>query len=239
MPPPKQPQSPAVHQRLRRQIESLELAPGTRLSEVALAERLGVSRTPVREAIRQLSHEGLVSFTPGEVARVAPISLQHVRSLFEFRMILEPAALHMITVDGSNNAVSLDDFRAINDELDQLAEEFDSFAQQDLARRFYALTERFDQAITETCHNELLATTIVHRRGQTIRLRGIAHAHPQRLEHSLDEHRRMCRAVLDGEPSTAESELLEHLSATMRSIVDSLTHEIRSGGIDVAFGPLT
>lgn len=57
--------SEAVYERLRQDIESLRLKPGAKLSEIQLGEELGASRTPVREAIRQLSREGLVDFVPG------------------------------------------------------------------------------------------------------------------------------------------------------------------------------
>jgi DNA-binding GntR family transcriptional regulator len=169
----------AVYRELRAQIESWELGPGARLSEVAIAERLGASRTPVREAIRRLSREGLVRFTPGEVAQVAPISLRGVRALFEFRMVLEPAAVRMVTLDALSSPVLLAPFRQIVDELEEVSSELGNVPREQSMTRFYALAERFDQAVINACHNEPLATTIADRRGQTARLRGIAHADPR------------------------------------------------------------
>ena len=89
--------------------------------------------------------------------------------------------------------------------------------------RFYELAERFDQAVITACHNEPLATTIADRRGQTARLRGIAHADPRGMERSLEEHRRICRAVLDGDPDAAARELAHHLAEILRTIIDGLT----------------
>jgi DNA-binding GntR family transcriptional regulator len=224
----------AVYRELRSQIESWELGPGARLSEVALAERLGASRTPVREAIRRLSREGLVRFTPGEVARVAPISLRGVRALFEFRMILEPAAVRMVTLDALSAPVLLAPFRQIADELDEVAADLADQPREEPATRFYALTERFDQALIKACHNEPLATTIADRRGQTARLRGIAHADPRGMERSLEEHRRICRAMLDGDPDAAARELTHHLAETLRTIIEGLTSNAgRDGALDI------
>ena len=228
----------AVYRALRAQIESWELGPGARLSEVAIAERLGASRTPVREAIRRLSREGLVRFTPGEVAQVAPISLRGVRALFEFRMILEPAAVRMVTMDALTSPVMLAPFRQIADELEEVAADLDGDPPDELATRFYELTERFDQAVIAACHNEPLATTIADRRGQTARLRNIAHADSRGMERSLEEHRRICRAVLDGDPDGAARELSQHLAETVRSIIDQLTRDAgRHGGLDIEILP--
>jgi DNA-binding GntR family transcriptional regulator len=228
----------AVYRQLRAQIESWELGPGARLSEVVIAERLGASRTPVREAIRRLSREGLVRFTPGEVAQVAPISLRGVRALFEFRMILEPAAVRMVTLDGLSSPALLAPFRQIADELDELAVDLHSHPREELVERFYELAERFDQAVITGCHNEPLATTIADRRGQTARLRFVAHADPRGVERSLEEHRRICRAMLDGDPDAAARELAHHLAEVLLAVVDGLTRDAgRIGGMDIEVLP--
>jgi DNA-binding GntR family transcriptional regulator len=228
----------AVYRQLRAQIESWELGPGARLSEVAIAERLGASRTPVREAIRRLSREGLVRFTPGEVAQVAPISLRGVRALFEFRMILEPAAVRMVTLDALSAPILLAPFRQIADELEEVAADLGTAPRDELSPRFYELAERFDQAVIKACHNEPLATTIADRRGQTARLRRIAHVDPRGMERSLDEHRRICRAMLDGDPDGAARESAHHLAETLRSITEGLTRDAgRIGGVDIEILP--
>lgn len=227
----------AVYLRLRELIETMELPPGAQLSETSLAERLDASRTPVREAIRQLSHEGLISFTPGSGARVAPISLHGVRTLFEFRMILEPAALRMVAEDGRSRPELLTEFTDIAAELDAMADRVDTAPHAELAPHFYRLTERFDRAVTATCHNEQLARTIAHQRGQSARLLEVAHSATERLPGSAREHRHMCRAVLDGEAEEAAAALTEHLSRTRQAIIEQLTHGIDAGTLDVEIGP--
>lgn len=222
--------SETVYRRLRGEIESMWLAPGARLSEVALAERLQASRTPVREAIRRLAREGLVAFAPGEVAEVAPISLRGVQELFEFRIVLEPAAVRMVALDGLKKPELLTEFREIAGELSELADLLGSTPDDQFGEQFYALTERFDRAIMTSCHNEPLTSTIADRRGQTARLRGIAHGDPQRMAGSLAEHRRMCEAIVGGDPETAARELSQHLAETQRAITDGLTG--RRGGCD-------
>ena len=78
-----------VFETLRQKILKGELKPGERLIEVALAQRLGVSRTPVREAIHKLEQEGLVVMAPRKGAQVATISAQSVRDVLEVRKAME------------------------------------------------------------------------------------------------------------------------------------------------------
>ena len=82
-----------VFTRLRRQILRGELKPGERLMEISLANRLGVSRTPVREAIRKLENEGLVEMVPRRGAHVAEITRQELNDVLEVRRSLEELAI--------------------------------------------------------------------------------------------------------------------------------------------------
>lgn len=98
---------------LRRRILSGQLAPGTPLRQEALAEELGVSRIPLREAIRLLSSEGLVDLRPHRGAYVAPLSMEEVREFFDLRVQLEPWLLRLsvphLTEDDLKQAEALVD----------------------------------------------------------------------------------------------------------------------------------
>ena len=82
-----------VFTRLRRQILRGEMKPGERLMEISLANRLGVSRTPVREAIRKLENEGLVVMVPRRGAHIAEITQQELLDVLEVRNSLEVLAI--------------------------------------------------------------------------------------------------------------------------------------------------
>ena len=82
-----------VFMTLRRQILRGELKPGERLMEISLANKLGVSRTPIREAIRMLEHEGLVVMVPRRGAHVAEITRQELNDVLEIRKTLEVLAI--------------------------------------------------------------------------------------------------------------------------------------------------
>ncbi|WP_216590049.1 GntR family transcriptional regulator [Streptomyces brasiliscabiei] len=230
--------SEAVYERLKGDIESLRLRPGAKLGEVQLGEELGASRTPVREAIRRLAAEGLVDFVPGEVARVAAISLGGVRALFEFRMLLEPRAAASVATAGAADERSLVPFRELLARLEEFDESFralDATAQSGSYQEFYEVTEGFDLAVIATCPNPYLARTIRDLRSQTVRLRHISHSGPRRMLTSLEEHRAMLKAITKGDAHAAEAASRHHLAQTQHALIDGLTSQdlYLGGGMQV------
>ncbi|MEV6385304.1 GntR family transcriptional regulator [Streptomyces sp. NPDC051773] len=224
----------AVYERLKGDIESLRLRPGAKLSEVQLGEELGASRTPVREAIRRLAAEGLVDFVPGEVARVAPISLGGVRALFEFRMMLEPRAAASVATAGAADERVREPFRALLARLEEFEESFrarDAAEQARSYQEFYEVTEAFDQAVVAACRNPYLARAIRDLRGQTARLRHLSHSGPRRMLTSLEEHRAMLAAVVRGDAEGAEAAGRHHLVQTQQALIDSLMERDFGGGL--------
>ncbi|MFF6783471.1 FCD domain-containing protein [Streptomyces sp. NPDC012510] len=231
--------SEAVYARLRGDIESLRLRPGAKLSEVQLGEELGASRTPVREAIRRLAREGLVDFVPGEVARVASISLGGVRALFEFRMLLEPEATASVATSGTVDDRVLVPFRELLEQLDEFDSAFRALSaaeQERVDQGFYDLTEMFDQAVVAACRNPYLARTISDLRSQTARLRHLSHSGPRRMLTSLEEHRAMLKAITRGDAQAASAACRHHLAQTLQAHLDSLTAHDFSLGPEVEMG---
>ncbi|MFD7500112.1 GntR family transcriptional regulator [Streptomyces sp. NPDC059850] len=226
----------AVYERLKGDIESLRLRPGAKLSEVQLGEELGASRTPVREAIRRLAQEGLVDFAPGEMARVAAISLGGVRALFEFRMLLEPRAVTAVATAGASDERVLGPFHELLERLEEFDASFralDTAGQVRSYQEFYDLAEGFDQAVIAACRNPYLARTIRDLRSQTVRLRNISHSGPRRMLTSLEEHRAMLKAITQGDARAAKAACLHHLAQTLQALIDSLTGEDPTFGADV------
>ncbi|MFD9195332.1 GntR family transcriptional regulator [Streptomyces phaeochromogenes] len=226
--------SEAVYQRLRSDIESLRLKPGSKLSEVLVGEELGASRTPVREAIRRLAREGLVDFVPGEVARVAPISIGGVRALFDFRMLLEPRAAALISAAGAVNEGVLVPFRDLLVRLDEFEASFRALPpdRQIMAfGDFYELSEGFDQAVITGCRNSYLARTIRDLRSETVRLRHLSHSGPRRMLTSLEEHRAMLKAITQQDAQAAEAASRHHLAQTLQALIDSLVAQDAAIGI--------
>jgi DNA-binding GntR family transcriptional regulator len=208
-----------VHRRLKEQIELGELAPGTPLSELSLVEHTGASRTPVREALRRLAAEGLVDLTPRQGARVSRVSLQSVRDLFDFRSMLEPAAVRQATEAAATDQELRRTFTEMRTEFARIQRRVPS---QDRSRAFYALADRFDWAIIGATRNEHLRRTIAELRPHTARLRNLSHVDPQRIEVSVAEHLAICEALLAGDADGAAAGISEHLAQSLATIFRNL-----------------
>ncbi|MFC9363113.1 GntR family transcriptional regulator [Rhodococcus sp. NPDC057014] len=218
--------SEQVYAQLRESILDGTLRPGESLSVISIGERFSASRTPVRRALVQLEAEGLVSLVDRQGVRVAPISIQGVRDLFELRMLLEAAAVRMVADTIDSVPAARQAFTEILDGLDPLADQAPSDQRRD---RFYELAEAFDQAVIAHTRNEHLARSIAELRPHSARLRIIAHSRPQRLDTSLAEHRTMCRAILAGEGDAAANACTGHLAETQRTILDAVINPVGSG----------
>ncbi|MBJ7451193.1 MAG: GntR family transcriptional regulator [Blastococcus sp.] len=208
-----------VHRQLKEEIELGELAPGTPLSELSLAERTGASRTPIREALRRLASEGLVDLVPRQGARVSRVSLQSVRDLFDFRALLEPAAMRQATEAAAADAALRRSFAAMRTEFTRVVRRAPS---QSRSRAFYELADRFDWAIIGATRNEHLRRTIAELRPHTARLRNLSHVDPARVEVSVAEHLRMCDALLAGDADGAAAAISEHLAESLATIFRNL-----------------
>jgi DNA-binding GntR family transcriptional regulator len=208
-----------VHAQLKEQIELGELAPGTSLSELWLVERTGASRTPVREALRRLAAEGLVDLAPRLGARVSRVSAQSVRNLFEFRQLLEPAAIRQATEAAATDPAVRDVFAEMRAGFAQIQRRSPS---QERSRAFYELADRFDWAIIDATRNEHLRRAIAELRPHTARLRNLSHLDPKRTEVSVGEHLAICDALLAGDGDAAADLIAEHLAQSLRTIFRNL-----------------
>ncbi|WP_454917749.1 GntR family transcriptional regulator [Xanthobacter sediminis] len=187
------------------EITSGRLAPGTALEEVEIARRYGVSRTPVREAIRDLAASGLVEARPHRSALVARPSTERLRGMFDVMAELEClcatlAAVHMSAVE-----------RAA---LERLHADLAAAIHAGEEAQCNALDERFHAAVNIGCHNDYLAelaeaTRIRLRPFLKDKYRGL-----ERLAQSYAEHERVLTAILRGERAEAGDAMRAHVLTT-------------------------
>ena len=190
---------------LRELILSAQLAPGSRLGEVELAERLGVSRTPVREALTRLAAEGLVEIVANRGARVATWSTEQLREIFELRLRLEPYAVRVAVPNLSDDQLT---------ELDELATAMTRVGKPGPAQDLGAIVElnrRFHGMFIDAAGSPPLAGT----------LRGVTHAAvvhqnfhdytADALKRSLQHHVEMVAAARAGDGDWAEAIMRAHL----------------------------
>lgn len=205
--------SDAAYGRLREEILHWRLLPGTSLSEIELAERLGVSRTPLRAALARLALEGLVDTSRGRTGVVSEVSAETITELFELREALETQAVRLVAR------------RAEPAVFERLAARFGD-APRLLAENgidaYYELVAEFDAALDHALGNPVYLGALDGVRLHLARARRIATDNPERLVRSAEEHRLICAALRDGDGALAASATTVHLQAALTTILDTL-----------------
>ncbi|WP_028266096.1 GntR family transcriptional regulator [Arthrobacter sp. MA-N2] len=196
---------------LRKDIMEWRLLPGTVLAEVEQSERLGVSRTPVREALGRLNAEGLTTAAGGRGVVVTDISLEDIDELFELRETLEVKAAALAAERGE---------RAVFGELHaRLLEAPKLLNDSDPARHaYYALVARLDEAIDEAISNSYLAQAMRSLRVHLVRVRRLAADDAERLNAAAAEHAAIAEAIAAGNPRLAEAATILHLHRSLSHV---------------------
>ena len=202
-----------VFETLRQKILKGELKPGERLIEVALAQRLGVSRTPVREAIHKLEQEGLVVMAPRKGAQVATISAQSVRDVLEVRKAMECLAVCL--------AIS----RITPQEriaLRQAEEAFAASSRGNDLRLIAQKDEEFHKVIYMTTKNPKLDMLLNNLREQMYRYRFEYIKDANMREDLRREHREITDAIIKGECERAKAAISIHIDNQEENILKNL-----------------
>lgn len=204
--------SDAAYEQLRQEIIDWVLEPGTLLGEIETAERIGVSRTPIREALTRLTAEGLVAAS-GRTSVVAPLSRKHVVELFELRETLETQAARLAARrrDPERFGELLAEFRRGPEEGHVLEE-----------RRPYFLSSELDSAIDEAADNRYLRSALEDIRGQIARVRFHARSNTERLARATSEHTQIVEAILQGDEVFAAQATAVHLRNSLAHVLGSL-----------------
>jgi GntR family transcriptional regulator, rspAB operon transcriptional repressor len=204
--------SDVAYEQLRQEIIDWVLKPGTLLSEIETAERVGVSRTPIREALTRLAAEGLVSAS-GRTAMVAPLSRKRVIELFELREALETQAARLAA-----RRRRPERFAALLEEFRRGPEP----GQEVDPKRPYFLANELDAAIDEAADSRYLQTALEDIRGQIARVRFHAHSNVGRLARATFEHMQIVEAILEGDELFASQATAVHLRNSLSNVLDSL-----------------
>jgi DNA-binding GntR family transcriptional regulator len=191
----------SIHERIKADILAGRIPPGQALQEEELAQRLGASRTPVREALRMLQSDGLVVIIPNRGAAVTEISFQHIIEAYELRELLEPYAGRV----GANRA----DLAEV-ERLERLQRQVSSRpATLDDALAFDLADEELHDFVVRSSRNGLLEQTV--RKARVITRRALLIVAPERYERSAKEHLAILAAYRRRDGERAERALREHL----------------------------
>lgn len=202
-----------VLEEIREAIKNGVLKPRERLMEIQLAEELGVSRTPIREALRKLELEGFIVMVPRKGAYVADISFKDIADVFEIRTALEGLA------------ASLAAERITDEELEEmerlLVEKADAISCQDM-ERLVEVDTRFHEAIYKASRNQRLWTIINNLREQIQRFRTTSLSYPGRMKQSLQEHCQIVEAIQSRDPQIARQLAQEHIENAEHIMIESI-----------------
>jgi len=200
---------------LREQIIDGDLAPGTLLAEVEQSSRLGVSRTPLREALSRLAADGLVAAHSGRGLVVTDVPLTRIAELFEVRSALEEQAARL-AARRRDPAV----FEGLQRELRQAHELLENG--DPVRHEYYELVARLDAAIDDAVQNPLLVSTLAGVRTHVARIRRLSHDDPERLREAAREHLMIVDAIVDGSESLAAHATQLHLYRSLKNILGSM-----------------
>ncbi len=207
---PRQSLRDSVHQMLLEGILSGRLASGQELREVSLAKEFGVSRTPVHDAIRQLTLEGLIEQTATNKSRVVALDSKCVREIYEMRKILEVAAVKRAS--GKMNPTQLEKLFESAELLKCALED------QDWANRALDLDIEFHELIAEASGNERLNIEIKRYR---LLLRAFCRITGNRLNlmDALEEHLMILNALRSGNKIAAANAMAAHIDARRDAVL--------------------
>lgn len=199
-----------VFETLREAIIHQTLKPGERLMEIQLAEEMGVSRTPVREAIRKLELEGLVVMVPRKGAYVASISMKDIHEVYELRSALEALA------------ASLAAARITDEELEEMERQMVKEAKEtdeNNLQGIVTIDTTFHDLLYKAANNQRLVQFINILQEQLQRFRAATLSSPGRSKYALEEHKKIVEALANRDAKLAARLATEHIENAENAMI--------------------
>ncbi|MBE1531972.1 GntR family transcriptional regulator [Actinomadura algeriensis] len=195
---------------VRRMILSGDAAAGSRLGEAELAETLGLSRTPVREALQRLGSDGLVEVLPHRGARVVEWTAADLAEIFELRSLLEPYAAARAARIGQDESV----IAGLTAQCDAMEAAADARDLAELAR----LNSRFHAALIDASRNGRLPGMLASVVHAPLIVGTFRRYDPAELDRSMNHHRELVAAIAAGDPDWAEAVMRAHIRAAAANL---------------------
>jgi DNA-binding GntR family transcriptional regulator len=199
-----------AYEAVRQMILSGEAEAGSRLGEAELAEVLGLSRTPVREALQRLGADGLVEVLPHRGARVARWTRDDLNEIFDLRALLEPYA--------AARAARLGIDEAALDELRDLCAGMERAVADGALSRVAELNSRFHALIIDASGNRRLPTMLASVMHAPLILGTFRRYDAESMARSMNHHREVVAALASGDPAWAESVMRAHVRAAATNL---------------------
>ena len=198
-----------VYEELRMLIMTGQIKPGTRMMEIDLAESMGVSRTPVREAIRQLEKDNLVTIEPRRGAYVSDISAVDLEDMLIVREPLEGLATYLATQRMTDEQIEV--IKGVNEEYEAALRDKDK-------EKMIQSDTHFHNLITQGSGNEYLINILLDLQEQVLRFRYIYFKSTKRAEEVVNEHRSILEALENRDAEAARAFCKEHIKKLREAI---------------------
>lgn len=202
-----------VFNTLRNAILTGELEPGERLMEIKLADKLGVSRTPIREAIRKLELEGLVVMTPRKSAEVARITKEDLKDVLEVRKVLECLAIDLSCDNITDDIIA---------ELEENLASFEEAIKKNDIRQIAIIDVYFHETIYQSTKNKRLIQILNNLREQMYRYRFEYIKDKATREALVNEHRAIIDALVSKNREAGKTAILKHIDKQEITILENI-----------------
>lgn len=210
-----------VHDLLKHEIMSCQIAPGEALYEGELAARLGVSKTPVREALSMLIQEGFVELRSRQGYRVTDLTLADIQEMFHLRLLLEPAAAELAAERASAEQLK---------ELQMLADESYVHGREDTYSNFIVKNRLFHMKIAEASGSRRLAKIHKSLLEEMARLFYIGLELRDSADEQVAEHKELLDALLKGNHHLARDISARQIETSRKRIIEGLLLSQMNGG---------
>ena len=205
--------SKKVYYILKARIIKGDFAQGIKLFEGKIAKQLGVSRTPVREALRELGAEGFVTISPNQGVVVSNLSVKEIQKVLQIRGVLEGLATRLVAKLINGEEIK---------ELEKYLKKMECYTNKDDVLAFSKMDAEFHELILNICGNNRLIQILKNLSDKTHRYRIRSLSVPGRLKYSLEEHREIVEALKRKDSEQADRLSQKHVENVLKNI---LVHE--------------
>ncbi len=202
-----------IYHKLKKLIYYGELSPGEKLSEIELTKKMNVSRTPIREAFRQLQMEGYITVLPNRGAYVSKLPPEKIEEIYDIVCLLEGFAAELAAQRVNDSGL---------DKLNKIQEKLDLFAYRKRYHDYIKWNTAIHQWVTRLSGNESLAQTIDELRTRIYRYRLISVTIPGYLEKYASDHAKIIRAIGKKDSARAKKYMEEHIYFVKKILINFL-----------------
>jgi DNA-binding GntR family transcriptional regulator len=205
--------SKKVYRILKKEIIKGSFEPGDKILEGKIAEQMGISKTPVREAIRELAAEGFVILSPNQGVVVRSVSAKDIREVLQIRSVLEGLAARLATYVITEKKI--EELENYNKKMEKLENKIDVFAYSEVDVKFH-------ESIANICENKQLIKIRKNISSQSLRCRISSLRIPGRLQKTTKEHWNIIEAIKAKDPERADRMGRKHIENALKNILNNV-----------------